>query len=89
MPDISNEDLMKLIYRVIKKVDIIEEKLDRLLQEKDKTANFRVVDDSEEVDYNFKFSPIKNDEELDHVSELIEHNERYKRNLVSESPLIR
>lgn len=99
MPDISNEDLMKLVYRVIKKVDTLEEKLERVLEKQDEVlfylvgnrtrkpskSKFRVDEDEdfEELDYAFKFSPIVNDAELDHVSQKIDQDERYRRNLVS------
>lgn len=81
MPDVSNKDLMKLIHRVLKKVDQIEEKLNVLLE--GKNSNYQM--DEEEYknsDYDFKYTPIENDEDLDRVSIKIEKDEHYKRNLV-------
>lgn len=87
MPDISNEDVMKLVCRVMKKVDILEEKLDEVLsvlvgQRREK----RVVEDEEEfgeeIDYTFKFSPIGSDEELEYVSRNMDEDENYRKNLV-------
>lgn len=78
MPDISNEDLMYLIHRVIKKVDLIEEKLDRVLERcrfLPKTLEFGEVD-------NFRFKPINSEEELQQISEKILEDEEYQRYLV-------
>uniref|UniRef100_A0A336MPT3 CSON002868 protein n=1 Tax=Culicoides sonorensis TaxID=179676 RepID=A0A336MPT3_CULSO len=81
MPDITNEHLMKLIYRLIKKVDLIEEKLNRVLEvvetEKTKQSGKFQLEEQEE----FKFYPIGNDEELDFISTKIESDEMYKMNL--------
>lgn len=84
MPDISNEDLMKLVYRVINKVDTLEEKLDEVLFVlKGKRKRPKVqMEDFPEIDYNFDFTPIGNAEELEHVSQRIEQDEGYRKNLV-------
>lgn len=90
---------MKLIYRVIKKVDKIEEKigtleekLDRIIlrekREELKRNKFapkkkQEIHVYEDVDPGFIFTPIENDEELDHVTQRINGDRRYKRNLVS------
>lgn len=67
---------MKLIYRVIKKVDILEEKLDRLLVEREEKLPLKTVD------YGFSFTPISNDKELQTVTKKIQHEAYYKENLV-------
>lgn len=89
MPDVSNQDLMKLIYHVIKKVDVIEQKLDQLLEEKEKVSNCFVPDPvneaQHEIDYDFYYSPIKNANDLILVSKKIKHDEVYKRKFVSKS----
>lgn len=93
MPDISNEDLMKLVCRVMKKVDTVEEKLDQVLyvlMGKRKTKRPRLDDEEfdEEIDYTFKFSPIGSEDELNRVSKNIDEDERYRRNLVRFQKLI-
>lgn len=74
MPDISNEDLMKLIHRVITKVDIIEQKLDKLLENKRKA--------SESLEPEL-YRPIGNSSDLHLVSKKIYHDDDYTANLVS------
>lgn len=88
MPDVSNFDLMKLICSVIKKVDIIEGKLDQLLDEKLQIKytipNIEALTEHDEVGPALVFSPIANVEDLNRVSRLLEQDERYTKNLVSE-----
>lgn len=85
MADISNNDLMKLINRVIQKVDIIEEKLDKLLEEKDKTPKCEVDEEFEEISFSFKYALIRNAEELHLISTKIKQNKKYRSELVSQS----
>lgn len=98
MPDVSNADLRKLIFLIMKKVDIIEGKLDILLEERheptSRTHN-NIPASSDDADDNvdeglvkelFNFDPISNDNQLHHVSELIEEDEQYTKNLVRLCP---
>lgn len=84
MPDVSNEDLMKLIQNVIKKVDVIEQKLDLLLEEREKASNCLESNYANES-VSFHYCPIKNATELKLVSKKINEDEVYKKKLVSHS----
>uniref|UniRef100_A0A336LSG6 CSON002469 protein n=1 Tax=Culicoides sonorensis TaxID=179676 RepID=A0A336LSG6_CULSO len=81
MPDITNEHLMKLIYRVIKKVDLIEEKLNQVIDYVESQKKHQPDKSQLEEEDEFKYRPIGNDKELDYISTKIENDEIYKRNL--------
>lgn len=78
MPEVSNELLLKSINNLIKKVGVIEEKLDRVLEEQQKNS----ADIGLNLARRFKFTPINTEEELQRVSNKILHDEQYQRNLV-------
>uniref|UniRef100_A0A336L097 CSON002866 protein n=1 Tax=Culicoides sonorensis TaxID=179676 RepID=A0A336L097_CULSO len=75
MPDITNEDLMKLIYRLIKKQDTVDAKLDKVLEILHKSE---VIDTTNEV---FLFKPIKNLDELEAVTQRLESDPVFRRQL--------
>lgn len=88
MEEESNQDVIKLINRVIKKVDNLEHKLDQILYmfsmkpKKPVKHKFEENSSDDEIDYSFKFSPIRDDKDLWDVSTKIEKDEEYTRNLV-------
>uniref|UniRef100_A0A336MY51 CSON002870 protein n=1 Tax=Culicoides sonorensis TaxID=179676 RepID=A0A336MY51_CULSO len=82
MSDVSNEDIMKLIYRIIKKQDVMEKTLNKVLelvesQKKDFSKKYHIADSSD-----FLFYPIANDEELQKVSEKVQKNSDYRNALL-------
>lgn len=85
MPDTSNDDLKQLIQHIIKRIDVIESKLDLLLVEKNEPQctipTITTPLDDCNVDQTFEFAPIANDEDLELVSTLIEEDGRYVENL--------
>uniref|UniRef100_A0A336LVU3 CSON002467 protein n=1 Tax=Culicoides sonorensis TaxID=179676 RepID=A0A336LVU3_CULSO len=75
MPDVSNEDLMKLIYRVIKKQDALEKTMHKVLE----------LIESKKIPLpktEFKFYPVANQGELEHICKKIEKDPDYKQSLI-------
>lgn len=74
MPDVSNEDLQKLIYRVIQKISGLEEKLSNVLDwiEIEKQRN----------EEEFFYTPINDENDLKYVNEKILNNPKYLADLV-------
>ena len=81
MPDVSNEDLQILIYRVIRKISGIEEKLSNVLDwietEKQKT---KLVNEEE-----FSYTPINDEDDLKYVNQKISTDPKYLADLVRKS----
>ncbi|XP_063705757.1 uncharacterized protein LOC134834884 [Culicoides brevitarsis] len=91
MPDYSNEDLVKLIHRVINKVNTLEDKIDQVLielknnQQTKQAVRFihRGEEGFEDLDFDFKFTPIGSEEELAEVTQTIENDPQYRKKLLA------
>lgn len=80
MPDYTNQNVVQLIHYVVKRLDRLEEKFDRILEVLDATRRDSIEDQDPSP---FDFKPIDDDRDLEYVSSRIETDQNYLEKLVS------
>lgn len=80
MPDFTNQNVVQLIHYVVKRLDCLEEKFERILEVLEVNRGIS-IEDQRLPQFNFK--PIDDDQDLEYVSSRIETDQNYLEKLVN------
>lgn len=81
MPDFTNQNVVQLIHYVVKRLDCLEEKFERILEVLEANRGIS-IEDQHSPQFNFK--PIDDDQDLEYVSSRIETDQNYLEKLVNQ-----